>query len=299
MRFTALGWRLSFSKARALGDKTVRSLLEGEKYLAIVGYPFITDPELLRRAFFFEGIPSWWPERGLVIGEEERKRVLKEQLQQLLALCRDKGLAPTDVVVYTLSPGALGYHPDENFYSYLAGVEFARKGYLVMKTNLTGIGAGDDFFAFKPQDLEKGAFFLELTLGLVEVSPTKSTEGEAVFMEIEDTPREISQNHGLPKAQSQLDSFTQSYIVAPFIEHYATTEKCPHCGSPLPEGAASCPSCLEELGWGVVTWDREGNLILKPSKGKGKETEKMLAEVNFWVERAVSHGRLARMGLSG
>jgi len=66
-----------------------------------------------------------------------------------------------------------------------------------------------------------------------------------------------------------LGSFTQSYIVAPFIEHYATTEKCPRCGSPLPEGATSCPSpsCRAELGWGAVTWDGEGNLILKPSKG--------------------------------
>jgi hypothetical protein len=117
-------------------------------------------------------------------------------------------------------------------------------------------------------------------------------------MEIEDIPREILQRHGLPKVINRLGGFTQSYIVAPFIEHYATTEKCPYCGSPLPEGATSCPSpsCRAELGWGVVTWDGEGNLILKPSKGEGEEKERMLAEVNFWVERAISRGRLARVG---
>jgi hypothetical protein len=79
--------------------------------------------------------------------------------------------------------------------------------------------------------------------------------------------------------QASRISFTQSYIVAPFIEH--CVKRCDHCGSPLPEGAARCPSCQAELGWGVVTWDGERNLIFKPSRGKGERREEMLDEINY------------------
>ena len=200
---------LSLGRSLMLSNKNIKSLLEGEKYLVI---------------------------RKVIPGEREKKRVLKEQLHQLLSFCREKGLAPTDVIVHTIHLGASGYCPGEDFYGYLAGIEFVRRGYLVTKTNPIQIGPADDLLAFKPQDLERGAFLLELTLGMAELSPTKNTEGETVFMEIEDTPREISQRHGLPKVIDCLDNFTQSYIVAPFIEHYATTEKCPRYGSPAGGG---------------------------------------------------------------
>jgi hypothetical protein len=43
----------------------------------------------------------------------------------------------------------------------------------------------------------------------------------------------------------------------------------------------------------VVTWDREGNLIFKPSRGKGERREEMLDEINYWMEN--SHGRLVKV----
>jgi hypothetical protein len=141
---------LSLGRSLMLSNKTIKSLLEGEKYLVI---------------------------RKVIPGEREKKRVLKEQLHQLLSFCREKGLAPTDVIVHTIHLGASGYCPSEDFYGYLAGVEFVRRGYLVTKTDPIRIGPADDLLAFKPQDLERGAFLLELMLGMAELSPTKSTEG--------------------------------------------------------------------------------------------------------------------------
>jgi hypothetical protein len=91
----------------------------------------------------------------------------------------------------TVDLGGPGYCPGEDFYGYLAGVEFVRRGYPVTRTNLAGIGPTNDLFASRPQDLERGAFLLELTLGIAELSPTKTMEGETVFMEIKDIPQEI------------------------------------------------------------------------------------------------------------
>jgi hypothetical protein len=54
--------------------------------------------------------------------------------------------------------------------------------------NLTGIGPADDLFAFRPQDLERGGLPPGADARHGGVPPTGSTEGEAVFMEIEDTP---------------------------------------------------------------------------------------------------------------
>jgi hypothetical protein len=258
---------LSFGKARELRDETVRALLEGEKYLAILGKAYV---DYLHRKVEWVlqdvllgvpvTLPSWWPEHGVVTDEWGKRMVLKEQLQRLLALCREEGLAPTDVLVYVVDLGAPGYCPGEDFYGYLAGVEFVRRGYLVTKTEpQSGIGPTDDLLAFRPQDLERGAFL--------------STEGETVFMEIEDTPREISQRHGLPKVINRLGSFTQSYIVAPFIEHYATTEKCPYCGSPLPEGATSAPPPPAGRSWagGWSPGTGRGTSSSSPPRGKEKK----------------------------
>jgi hypothetical protein len=104
---------LSFGKARALREETVRALLEGEKYLAILGKPYV---DYLHPVFqdVLVGtpvtLPSWWPKHGVVTGEGGKRMVLK-QLQRLLALCREEGLAPTDVLVYTIDLGARGYCP--------------------------------------------------------------------------------------------------------------------------------------------------------------------------------------------
>jgi hypothetical protein len=266
---------LSFGKAWELREETVRALLEGEKYLVILGKPYVdylhrkvewVFQDVLRGA----PVPSWWPEHGVVTDEWGKRMVLKEQLQRLLALCREEGLAPTDVLVYTVDLGAPGYGPGESFYGYLAGVEFVRRGYLVSRTNLTGIGPTDDLFAFRPQDLERGAFLLELTL-MAELPPTKSTEGETVFMEIEDTPREISQRHGLPKVIDYLGSFTQSYIVAPFIEHYAATEKCPAAVPPCRRGPQAAPPAGRSWAEGWSPGIRRGTSSSSPPKGRERK----------------------------
>jgi hypothetical protein len=286
---------LSFGRATKL-ERIADSLLQGEKYLAIVKRPYtgFIDPDHLPPY-----LPRWWPPHGLVVGGErwavgkEKEELLLEQINELLTQCKEKGVNPTDVIVYSLEPSVSGgYLPGEEFYYYLAGVEFVKKGYLVMKTNLSGIGPIDDFFAFRPSDLERGAFLLELTLGMVELKPPQSTEGEVVFMEMEDTPREVSQNHGLPKVLGALSYFTQSYIVAPFLEDYVKKfreGKCPACSYPLTRTSGKCPSCGEVLDYGIITWSKTSELFFKESRGEGKAREDMIREINFWVDKAIKN----------
>jgi len=76
---------LSFGKARELRDETVRALLEGEKYLAILGKAYV---DYLHRKveWVFQDVllgvpvtlPSWWPEHGVVTDEWRKRMVLKE-----------------------------------------------------------------------------------------------------------------------------------------------------------------------------------------------------------------------------
>lgn len=198
-----------------------------------------------------------------------------KEIQKKINSFIELGVEPQDIIIYPISEVTEKWEysiafPGEDFYGYLAGCFFRRMGYLCSQKNLGGIGPFDDFFAYKPKDLIKGAFLLELCLGFVKVNPTKSVEGETIFMELEDTPAEIGQKHGLPKTISQLENFTQSYIVLPCQETYAKNKE----------------------DYGVLTFDSKGKPIFKRSKGRGEWVkEDMLREVNAFISLAVQHSK--------
>ena len=110
----------------------------------------------------------------------------------MLALCGKKGLAPTDVLVYTVDLGAPGILPRRGLLRLLGRRRVRGEGPPGVEDEPHRDRAGGRPLRLQAQDLGRGAFFLELTLGMAELSPARSTEGETVFMEVEDTPREIS-----------------------------------------------------------------------------------------------------------
>jgi len=239
------------------GDLT-KKLLEKEKYIKILEKPYYSDYGYLRSSTL-----------------RHREKEFQGMVKEVLKMCKESNIEPSNVLIYVLTAGENGsiYYPDESFYEYLAGVVFREKGYLVSRINFSRYPMGPDFFAFRPSDLSRGAFWLEICLKLTEINQPQSEEGSTVIIEAEDTPNETrsyGEKAGVGQALKYLGPgyFDKAFVIGPLAQDLCETEK----------------------RAGIITFDEKGKIYFKDGKSNAvpELQNETLREVNAWIKLALS-----------
>jgi len=176
------------------------------------------------------------------------------------------GLTPSSIVLVEKSLG-------EEFYEYLSAVTLRTRGYLVGKWCPTGIPVGGDIWAYKPSDLNEGAFFTELFLGKT-VTPTKSLEGDSAVVEAEPNFGRLVYNdkHGISQLKSKY--LYEGYFKKGFVAGPSDND---------------LPKVCREKGVGAILVDKNGTIHFQDCELDYSHSERAmltLKELNLFLERS-------------
>lgn len=181
---------------------------------------------------------------------------------------RDVGIDPSNVAVILINEP----HPQKEdwFDEYLAGIVLRTDRYIVSTCFAPDkYLVGSDMYGFRFDHCGEGAFLLEILLG--KNIRRGRTKAGACIVEAEARNRVISDEHGIGQLHRYMInsglSYGRGYISASLMDDYHIQEVLKH-------------------GYGVITFDHEGQIIAKDSEyhSDEKRESELLEEVEMFIE---------------
>ncbi|MHC1628111.1 MAG: hypothetical protein ACXQTI_04685 [Candidatus Nezhaarchaeales archaeon] len=189
------------------------------------------------------------------IGPTEIKELYRESLRL--------GIDPLNVMVVEVNINPKVKSP---FDEYLAGVVLRNQRYLVTRFSFWGFGP--DLYAYRASTFGDGAFLLEIGIGAKKLRKGLSEETVALI-EAEAQARILEKDYGINLVDKYLNEsegyFGKGFISASLAADYQIEGVTLH-------------------GFGIITFDEEGNIIFKDSKDfsiKERQSE-MLTLIKGW-----------------
>jgi len=188
-------------------------------------------------------------EKYIILSRIREPRVVRGLIRQVKGI----GLDPLDICVVPLE---IYLNRENDIDTFLAGLELRKRGYLITFRSF-GM-AGGDLFAYKVPGFAEGAFLLEVLLGK-KLKRGLQTEESTCIVEVEAQTRILDDRHGIKQVLKYVFDakgyFGKAFVAASLAADYQIR------------------ACLEHK-CGVITFDRNGNIVFKDALYDWSDREK-------------------------